>query len=71
MLSIDGWDVVGESSPAGGPAQAAAHAAHPVRRVAHRPDQFCCLVGGVDHGNQQVLHADLQVLFDQRGVTVG
>lgn len=40
----------------------------PVRRVAHGRDGGLCFRGGVDHGDQQVLHAQVQVLLEQHGV---
>ena len=50
----------------------AAHTALPiVLRVAHGLHQLRGLLRGIDHGHQDVLRAQIQVLLDQRGVAHG
>ena len=63
-----GSQVVRDAVPARGPGQCRANAADPERRVAHGRNGRGCFKGRVHHGNQQVLHAQVQVLLDNHGV---
>ena len=54
--------------PARRAGQRAAHAAHAFGRIARGAHQLLGLLGGVHHGHQQGLHAQVQELLDEGGV---
>ena len=70
-LFVGTLEVVREMTPARSPGPG--HAAHAalavVLGVTHGLHQLRGLLGGFDHGHQDVLCAEVQVLFDERGLT--
>ena len=63
-----GVQVVVDAVPPRRPGERRPHAANAATGISHRPHELGGLLGRVDHGHEQVLHAEVEVLLDHHHI---